>query len=438
MPDAVAVAVEQRDRAGWLGAGTILLLGRQAGAALFMAAVLLLPRLTTRGRVDTLVWCYFAVLLVSSVLDLGFERVTAIVVGAEHATGPRSGTSVPSLVRARLATLPLTAAAVWGVLLVAGARASVATVLATAAWAAAIQVQGVVFAVLRAQQHKTFEAVAALTGKAIQAAALVILVMTHQGVATVVLVVAVVDIAIAFHAHRAVIDRTLAPHDWRSKAGWHDVGMFTLVELVAFAYLRGDALIVARLLGAGSGATYSLIYRIVDAVTGVSTPFLLVLFPAAAGMLATGQSLRSLRSSALRFAPVAGAGIAAMAMLASVPVLHLVPRLAEGRGALYLLLATAPLVFFSAFELHLRSAEGANRQIVAIGVAVLAVNIVSNLVLVPRLGLVGAAVALVVAEVFQVACLIATGYRRTPELVSVLPLLAGCLVVLVMLGQVMA
>src|SRR5207248_2574769 len=110
---------------------------------------------------------YFAVLLVSSVLDLGLERVTAIVVGAEHARGRGSGTSVPSLLRTRIVTLPFTAAAVWAVLLVAGAHASLATVMATSLWAAAIQVQGVVFAALRAQQHRMFEAVAALTGKAI-------------------------------------------------------------------------------------------------------------------------------------------------------------------------------------------------------------------------------------------------------------------------------
>ncbi len=59
------------------------------------------------------------------------------------------------------------------------------------------------------------------------------------------------------------------------------LGAYTLIEVLAFAYLRVDALVIGRLLGPGPGATYVLAYRILDGLTALLTPFLLYLFPAA-------------------------------------------------------------------------------------------------------------------------------------------------------------
>src|SRR5438067_1062122 len=89
---------------------------------------------------------------------------------------------------------------------------------------------------------------------------------TRPTVDTVVAAVAVVDVAIAVGAQRLLATPNAVHGDWRRHVSWRTLGLFSLVERLAFAYLRADAIVVARLVGSGPGATYNLIYRIVDAV----------------------------------------------------------------------------------------------------------------------------------------------------------------------------
>ena len=46
---------------------------------------------------------------------------------------------------------------------------------------------------------------------------------------------------------------------------------YTGVELVAFSYLRVDTVLVGSIVGASPGATYSLVYRVVDAAVARDT-----------------------------------------------------------------------------------------------------------------------------------------------------------------------
>lgn len=415
-------------------AGALLLAGRQLGTAIFLGAVLFLPRLTATGIVEGFIWSSFIVLFVSSVLNLGLERATAIVIGGQHTQRPGGAGAFRSLLTTRLLSLPVTLIAVVLVNAIAGADLSPVTLLWTTVWTAAVQVQGVVFAAHRALCLRTHEPVAAFTGRVVQAGLLVTLADAGADLAVMVAGMALVDAVVAVLAVRSVRVPNAASTHWRMSLDWADLRIFTLLELVGFAYLRADALLVARLVDSSAGATYNLMYRIVDAATGLATPFILVLFPAAAGLVASGVGVSAVRRRAARTAPAAGVVVAVGVLLASVVLIDFVPALREAAPALHVLLAAIPLYFFSAFELHLRSAEGRNAPILALSGTVLAVNVLLNLWLIPVYGLRGAGTALLLTECLQAAWILLTGRQALVGTRCVGAFLAGSVLYLLLLG----
>ncbi len=416
-------------------AGALLLAGRQLGAAVFLVAVLFLPRLAAPAIVEGFIWSNFIVLFVSSVLNLGLERATAIVIGGHQAQRPGGGGAFRSLLTTRLLSLPATLIAVVLIDVVARAELSTVTLLWTAAWTAAVQVQGIAFAAHRALALRAHEPVAAVTGRLVQASLLVTLAHAGTDLATMVGAVALVDVLVAVLAVRSIRGPSgAAAGDWRASLDWADLRIFTLLELVAFVYLRVDALLIARLVDSSAGATYNLMYRIVDAATGLATPFILVLFPAAAGLVASGVGVSAMRRRASRTAPAAGVVVAVAVLLLSVILIDLVPELQDAAPALHLLLAVIPLYFFSAFELHLRSAEGRNTPILVLGGTVLGLNVLLNLWLVPAYGLRGAGAALLLTECLQATWILWSGRQASLETRRVSAFLVGSVLYLLALG----
>jgi O-antigen/teichoic acid export membrane protein len=258
------------------------------------------------------------------------------------------------------------------------------------------------------------EAALGCLGKATQAAVLIALSMGHASLSRILTSIAAIEVVVMLIAITAAVRAA----GRRSRVGkqppvWRHLALFTGVELIAFAYLRADALIVGRLLGPGPGATFGLAYRVLDAVTGLATPIILMLFPFAAGVVAAGRSLGPLRLATSQFVPRLACCLALAALLATVPLTALVPRLGEGGSALPVLLATVPLYLASAFELHLCSAEGGNAEIILLGLVVLGINVGLNLIAVPRFGLNGAAWVLVGSEAAQVMWLTWRRWQRT-------------------------
>lgn len=383
--------------AGVLGAG------RQVGSLVFMGSVLLLPRLAARPVVDDFIWAYFAALFLSSILNLGLERVVGPAVAQRK--GAALGATLRPVLSARLYTAPATAVALWilyrfvGVTMPAGAWAF------SLLWVVAVQVQGVAFAGLRAGDRPRLEPRLALISRLVESVLLLGLAAGGASVTALVASVAVVETVTAMLAVRALGPVVVRPGDEVGPLPWKTLSMYAGVELLAFAYLRVDMALVGNLLGPGVGATYGLMYRVIDALTGLGTPVLLLLYPYASRLVFDGRSLLELRERVFRIVPAA-AVLVALAVLASTPLVAvLVPRLGEGVDALRLLLVAVPLSLVSAVELHLRSAEGRNAGVLAIGAGVLTANVVLNLYLVPRHGLEGAAWALLVTETLQLVAI---------------------------------
>jgi len=210
---------------------------------------------------------------------------------------------------------------------------------------------------------------------------------------------------------------------WPWSLPWRRLAAYTLIEVLGFAYLRSDSLIVGNILGAGPGATYSLAYRVLDGMTAMLAPFLLHLFPAARRTTQGERATPQLRRSLLGWAPIVATSAAVLTVFGAAAAVHLVARLGDARAALEVLVVTLPLYCFSAVELHLRSAEGRDRSPVVLGAALLVLNVVLNVALVRTYGLVAAAWVLVACETLQAAYL-GVGLWRDGAVDR--PVLSGC------------
>ena len=399
---------EDRLARGLLRGGFTLLVGRQTGALLFTGSLVLLARFADRSVFDAFVWAYTTELLVSSILNLGLERLTANRVGITRAT-----TELPGILAVRLLSLPLTAVAVAGLLAFVQVELPIAAVALTVLWTAAVQVQGVQLAALRSMGHPMTEATLAIGLRVVQAATLLIAAAGSGSATVLIAVVALPEVLVALGL--VLWGPASKPIAWPSALPMRLLGTYTLIEVLGFAYLRVDALVIGRLLGAGPGATYVLGYRILDGLTAVLTPFLLYLFPAASRMAQRTDGLRALRRSLLGWAPVVAIAITVPVFLVSGVLSLIAERFAEAGPVLLVLLVTLPLYAFSAIELHLRSAEGRNRLPIAIGGGLIAVNIGLNVLFVPRWGIVAAAWTLVACELLQATVLAVSAIRSRAD-----------------------
>ena len=216
---------------------------------------------------------------------------------------------------------------------------------------------------------------------------------------------------------------------------WRRVVALAGIEVVALAYLRADLLLVGRLLGAGVGATYGMLYRVLDALTTAIGSVGLWLF--AEGVTSTGDTTvaEHLRERSLALLPRLSFAVAVGAILVSEISGNLLTLSAGTTSALQLLIAAFPLLAVNSLELHARSGTGRNREVLRIGTVALLVNIGLCLVLIPSFGLVGAAIALLASETTQSTLLfVASPHAERARLGRSIGFGVLCGVVLVMLG----
>jgi O-antigen/teichoic acid export membrane protein len=382
---------------GWrsrLAADVSVLAGaRQLGALAFSLAILFVPEVLTEAAGDRFLWLYFSQLIVSSVLNLGIERLTA----RNAARDPASVVDhVLWGVRARLVTSPLSIAAILGILAATGAGASVTEVAAAIAWTLVVQAQGVVLAGLRSISGSRDEAPIVLVAKLVQALLLVGLVLSDQRLVVVLLALGAVDAAAGLFALQRLPGRRerRAVEDHPTKL----LASYTGIEVAAFAYQRADLLLVGILLGAHEGATFGLAYRLLDGLLGFVGPAAQLLFARGVDLVHRGEGLQRLRASAHRWGMAVGLAFASIAILATWPLTALLPRFGEGADVARLLLVVVPLSYAASIRSHLLSAEDRNRRIIATGFSVLGLNVALNIVLVPTFGSIAAAAVLVASE----------------------------------------
>lgn len=399
----------------YLGATARAVAGRQGGALLLVGGVLALPTVATPNVVTHFTWAYVGMLTLTSLLGLGVERLAMLRVA-------QSGIdAVRPLVAVRLFTAPLGAVALWMLLRFVHVHLAFAAAAFTVVWIVAVQVLVVAAAGLRTVGNTRAEPVVTAITRASQAAALVGLGAAGVGVTGLVATLAVLEVVAA-----VVLLGALGAGSWRRPAGarqprqpgaWHRAATLAGIETVVICYLRADLLLVGHLLGAAAGATYGLLYRVVDGVGGAAGTASLGLFAAAAAGRDGGDDRDGVRARSLLVIPALAGGCALVGIVLAGPLGSAIPRLGSETGTFRLLIAAAPLLVWNALELHVRSARGRNGEALRIGIVVLVVNLGLCIWLVSAHGLVGAAVALLATETLQTTLLVATATRQEQRLI---------------------
>ncbi|MFA5883697.1 MAG: polysaccharide biosynthesis C-terminal domain-containing protein [Acidimicrobiia bacterium] len=389
------------DFGGFLRSAGKLAVARQVSALVFIGVVFVLPALTERRVATDFVWAYFAMLTLTSLLGLGLERLAATESGARGST-PLARAIAPVLF-VRLVTAPL--AAIGMVLLFAfvDVHLSAAAWVATFAWVVAGLMAPVVFGGLRAAGNGTLEPVTMVVVRAAQAATLAALATSGAPVAVMVACVATLELAGVAAALRGMGNLGSA---WGAWTQWRRLPLrraaaLAGIEGVAVLNLRADLLLVGRMLGAAPGATYGLLYRVVDGFSGVVGSAGLWLYAESANERDGGTDPTGIRARSLVLLPRFGLLAATVVVLAAGLVGHAVPRLGDEVDTLRILAIAFPLLSLNAVELHVRSGRGRNREILGINVVVLLTNVALCIVAVDAYGLPGAAVALAVTELLQ-------------------------------------
>jgi O-antigen/teichoic acid export membrane protein len=213
---------------------------------------------------------------------------------------------------------------------------------------------------------------------------------------------------------------------------------FAASGLLTYVYFRIDVLLMRGLgvADAGLGA-YSAAYRVMEAPRSAFGSIAAGVLPAATA-LAHPRRRSEFRALGARAATIA-LWTVAPATVAFLVAPHTVTSLIFGRGydaaaGLLWLLAPMPLLMAAdAIAVSLVNAVGGQRTITGIFALCAAVNVATNLLLIPAWGARGAAVATVVTEVVQLTALLTVVARRIgvvrPALGSLA--LAACAAVLV-------
>ena len=412
------VTGEATDFGHFLRSAGKLAVARQVSALLLVGVVFALPALTSTSVATEFVWGYFAVLTLSSLLGLGLERLAGTVVGA-RGDAPLVRVLAPVLA-IRFVTMPVGAIGMVLLFAFVGVHLPAVAWVATCVWLAAAMASPVVFGALRASGSSTVEPMTMVAVRAVQAALLVALAVGGASVGQLLGAVALVECAGFLVGMRALggLGGT-----WGAWMRWRDLPVrqgFSLagIDLLGILNLRADLLLVGHILGATPGATYGLLYRVVDGFSGVVSSAGLWLFAESTNGREGGVASTGIRARSLRLLPVLGLAAAAVVVVGAGLVGAAVPRIASETATLRILAIAFPLLCMNAVEVHVRTGRGRTAEILRIYVALLAVNIPLCIVTIHTFGMAGAAATLVATELLQAALLWITAQRDERALVG--------------------
>ena len=242
-------------------------------------------------------------LTLTSLLGLGLERLAGTV-SAERGEASLSGALAPALA-ARFCTLPLAASSLWVLLTFVGVQLTLAAWRATFVWICAGLFGPLVFAVLRVIGNSTAEPVAMLSIRFMQAAAVAGLASAGAGVTPMAWTVAVLEVVGVLWGLRVVgAVRDMRHGFTRMRAlPLRRGAMLAGIDVVGLLNLRADLLLVGRLLGAGPGAIYGLLYRVVDVFSGLVGSAGIWLYAESANGNDGGEDSRGIRARSLLSRP---------------------------------------------------------------------------------------------------------------------------------------
>ena len=171
-----------------------------------------------------------------------------------------------------------------------------------------------------------------------------------------------------------------------------------LVQVLNVVYLRIDVVMLGAMRPAAEVGQYSVAYQVIALVMALPSLFMTALLPAVA--TADPGRTRALLQRALEVSATAAMPIVLVVAAAAPVIIDAVSqaRFEPGARALQVLAVGAALSYGSAVYGNVLIARGLQRRLVRVTVAVVAVNVVLNLALIPVWGTTGAACAMAASE----------------------------------------
>jgi O-antigen/teichoic acid export membrane protein len=211
----------------------------------------------------------------------------------------------------------------------------------------------------------------------------------------------------------------LAPDIWRPllKAGFP----LALASLMAMLNFNFDTLMIGVILGKEDAGLYGAAYRLVWMPSVIATAYFTALYPSLDRSYKLGLAgAAGLLNNSFRLAGTLGFGIGVAGAILAVPGFRLIygPEYQASILSFQLLIWTIPLLFISRhYRLLLVSFDHQQAELKLMSGAAV-INVVLNLLFIPRFGLPGAAAATLASELF----LFIAGYLFTRRLIGRIPL----------------
>jgi O-antigen/teichoic acid export membrane protein len=185
---------------------------------------------------------------------------------------------------------------------------------------------------------------------------------------------------------------------------------FFLIDALEVVHFKLDTVMLGFFRPYAEVALYEGSARLLEASQFVMRPLMAVFLPVCTAMAVAERwpELSALAGRLLRWAAVLGALVAAIVLLLATPALTLV----YGRGfeaaapLLRVLSLATPLVYLSFVALFVGNALRLERRAVVLLLGSVALNVALNLLLIPRLGGLGAAITTVVTYALLAALLV--------------------------------
>ncbi|MFN8195869.1 MAG: polysaccharide biosynthesis C-terminal domain-containing protein [Nocardioidaceae bacterium] len=389
--------------------GALTLVGSALSAALGFTFGIVLARLLGAHDSGVVVQAIAAFTIALSIGRIGADTCAVWILPPMVGSEPRRVRSTTALLLAMaVAGTGVLALGWWVVQRLAGTpessgRAAVVSAMtATAPFLPAAAVMVVALAATRAFGGVLpFNLITNMLTPGLRVVLVVVVVLAGGGVVTVSLTWGLVWVAGAVAALAVLVRqmRAATPPGWGDRPPYREVLRFSLPRAVSSALEQSviwfDVLLVGLIAGNGPAGVYGAASRFVAAGIIVSTAVRIVVAPRFSALLAQGRlpELRQLYSVTARWILVFGAPIyLGLAIYAPTVLSWLGPGFSSGVPAMVILCLGSVVVLAAGNVQSLLLMSGRSSWAAVNKSIVLAFNVVGNLILIPRIGITGAAI----------------------------------------------
>jgi O-antigen/teichoic acid export membrane protein len=174
-----------------------------------------------------------------------------------------------------------------------------------------------------------------------------------------------------------------------------------LAAIIIVFYNRTNFALVSYISGDNAAGIYNAAFALINGAALIASTLASVMLPRFSGLFDSDiDMLRSLYGVAFKYILIFGAGIAFGVIALSEPLITALfsNKYALSAKPLLVLSIAGIFLFLNSLQQVLMMARRANRQIIKFAILIAAINLVTCVILIPRIGYMGAALAMLIGE----------------------------------------